>query len=54
MFLWINLILSLLEEAGSIGELESIVTTMPKNLEQMLVIWELFPFNPILVVDDKV
>lgn len=37
MFLWINLILSLLEEAGSIGELERIVTTLPKNLEQMLV-----------------
>lgn len=42
MFLWINLILTLLEESCSLDELESIVTTLPKDLEQMLVMLEWF------------
>lgn len=40
MFLWVNLILTLLEESCSLDELESIVTSLPKDLEQMLVMLE--------------
>lgn len=48
MFLWINLILTLLEEACSLYELESIVTTFPEDLEQMLVFLEYFQCNLII------
>lgn len=37
MFLWISPILKLLEESGSLVELESIVTTLPRDLEEMSV-----------------
>lgn len=38
MFLWVNMILTLLEEASSLDELDSIVTTLPEDLEQMSVL----------------
>lgn len=47
MFLWINLILTLLEESCSLSELESIVTTLPKDLEQMLVLLDSIHCNSV-------
>lgn len=46
MFLWVNLILVLLETSCNLDELSSNVDALPKDLEDMSVIFKSFKSTP--------